>query len=145
MATKVYIYDGCCECVKKKKKAKFIIFSLIKEGITFLRGNYIMANLKEGQFVDFTLKAVDSQGNPASVDGAFTLTNSNPGAVDMFVNPDGMSGRLTWLSAGTSTVAAEADADLSTEVRLINGSVEIVAEVPEAQSIVFELGPIQNG
>lgn len=71
-----------------------------------------MITLKEGQSVDFTIVALDTKGRPAPVDGTPTIVNSNSGAADLFINPDGFSGKITHLDGGAVQITATLDADL---------------------------------
>ena len=99
-----------------------------------------MVTLKEGQAVDFTLTALDSKGRPAKVDGVPVYENSNPAAADLFVNPDGMGGKITWLDAGTAQIKATVDADLGDGVRELIGLGDVECLAPEAVTVGLEFG-----
>ena len=100
-----------------------------------------MANLKVTQKLPISIVIVDSQGNPASVDGvpAWSLTDTSKGAI--VASADGMSAEFTPSgSLGEVSVEVSADADLGVGVINILGSLPISIFSGQAVSIQLSAG-----
>lgn len=90
-----------------------------------------MLELAPNKRVSFTISVLNQKGNPARFDGAPVFANSNPGAVDLIINPDGVSGYVNYLDGGLDGLDAQisctVDADLGPGVQEIKGLGDIHA------------------
>ncbi len=75
------------------------------------------------QQVPYTLKAMDGRGRPKAIDGAPVLTSSDETVIKLDT-PVAAAGGLSWTFnaiatgiAGTATITAEADVDLTPAVQ----------------------------
>ena len=96
--------------------------------------------LKQGQSVDFALVALDFKGRPVVVDGVPVIAVSDAAVLDLFVNADGFSGKVTYLDGGSSQISAKVDADLGEGVRELVALADIECLAPEAVTVALNLG-----
>lgn len=100
------------------------------------------------QALKFQLKPTDAAGSAEQLDGAPTITVSDPTIGYIVPSPIAGDQPLTYLfvplgKAGLVTITASGDADLSSNVVLVNGSDTIEVIAPEATVInISELGPV---
>lgn len=134
------IIKNCKWFYRNKRTIKYLHFIIFKENKIFIRGQNIMINLKEGQSVTFTIEALDSKGRPTPVDGVPAIANSNPSAVDVFIDPDGFSGIISWLDGGDAVISATVDADRSAGVREITATADLRTDPAEARTLTIKFG-----
>lgn len=101
-----------------------------------------MTTFPENTFAALALKPVTSKGKPAKLDGVPVWSNSNPGAGDLFVDTDGLSGRLTYLDEGSGQIRVDADADLGAGVRTLTALLDFTCLPAEAVVITLEAGEV---
>lgn len=94
---------------------------------------------KAGQFVDFTLGAVDSKDRPVPIPGPVTVTNSNEIAAGVFYDDSTRSGKLTAMDDGSGTVT------FSDGEGVANATIDFtVTGVATAVALTVTVGPIQE-
>ena len=97
-----------------------------------------MINLTTDQKVRVVVVPLSANGKPARVDGVPGWAVSDPSVASLEVDPDGMAAYVFAVSPGNVTVSVSADADLSTGVREIVGSVDVTVVEAEADSLTLE-------
>jgi hypothetical protein len=108
--------------------------------INTVKGEYLMVTLVEGQKVEFQLVALDSKGRPAPVDGVPVWSNSNPGACDLVLNADELSGEIHYLDGGVAQIRATVDVRIGPEVKELIAIADITCLPPEATVVQLNLG-----
>ncbi len=97
--------------------------------------------IQVGQEWGFQVVGTSSRGSDVPLDTqdqAPAYTNSNPGAADLSVNPDGLSGKIRGLSPGRAVLGCDPDADLDAgEVRLVHAELTVNVLPEEAASAEF--------
>lgn len=92
-----------------------------------------MANINNDQnFPSVSISISDSQGRPATVDGAPVWASSDETILTVEASADGMSAAVNTVGAGTARISVTADADLG------SGTQEIVGV---SEDVVVALGP----
>jgi hypothetical protein len=85
----------------------------------------------------FKLVALDSKGREVPITTAPVWSNSNPGAVDLILQPNEINGEVRWLDGGISHVTA------AVEVKpgkiLVSPSLDVTCEAAEAQTLEIQL------
>lgn len=95
--------------------------------------------LKPGQFVDFQVEDVNSDGSdsPLPAGQAPTVSSSDPTVLSLSVAPDGVSTRVTALKDGSATVTATVGAFTAT-------ADFVVATPVTVTGITINVGPVQG-
>lgn len=83
-----------------------------------------MADAFNTQQFDATLAITNSQGNPATVEGAPVWASSDETVLNVTPAADGMSAIIGCVAPGTARVTVSADADLGAGVMTITGVTE---------------------
>ena len=109
------------------------------------KGEHLMSiDLKDKQSYDFVIKTLNKNGKDAPVDGPIVMTITGETSVDVFFDEPARSGKVSYLDGGPYSITFTADADLSSGVRNIVGSISGVNAPLEAESLVVEPGPVQS-
>lgn len=100
-----------------------------------------MANPKTNQKVVATVTFTKADGSPGTVDGTPAWTSSNPAAgTIMNVSTDGMTAEMHGTgAAGSTTMMAEADADLGAGSRPIQLTAVVLFEDTEVTGGTLEV------
>lgn len=109
-----------------------------QEGVTMLQ-------LTDVQQVSLTIQPVDAKGNPAPVDGVPAWNVSDATVLDLQVAADGLSAVVTAKgpltpAGGSVQVSVSADADLTSGVTTINGSLDIAVVASQATTVGIVAG-----
>lgn len=125
----------------KKKEAKTLHFVIYEGQKRIAEGEYVMITLNVGESKNFVIVGKTAGGKVASLDThdvAPVYVNSNPGAVDLLLNPDKLSGKITALSAGPATIHCDVDADLDAgQTRIISAVLDVTVKAEEAVTAEF--------
>lgn len=96
-----------------------------------------MFTLTDSQQATITLSPVDAKGAPASLDGAPVWASSDETIATVAAATDGLSAVLTSIRPGTCTVTATGDADLTSGVTPINGTLDVTVVAGAAIQITL--------
>ena len=81
-----------------------------------------------------------ASGNPATVDGVPTWTQSDPAVLDLQVDGNGMSAMAVTKGLGPCQVTVTADADLGEGVTNITGTLDVDVKAAQAVSVGISAG-----
>jgi hypothetical protein len=79
--------------------------------------------------------AKTARGNPAAIDGKPQWKSSDAAVFTIAASADGLTATIQPVAPGSATVTVEADADLSSGVRLIRGQLAVAIKQAEASSV----------
>lgn len=96
--------------------------------------------LRADQKVSASVAFLDSQGNPAKVDGVPAWGSSDEGVVSVTAEADGLSALIVANSVGLAQVNVKADADLGEGMKEIVGTLDLDIVSGEAVSVVLTPG-----
>ena len=100
--------------------------------------------LKVDQVVNLTWKAKRKDGSDAPIDGMAEWSLEGE-SVEISPDEEGTLCGVKALKPGVSVVTLEADADMGDSVRAIKTSITVEVLEDEADSILIEVGKIQDG
>ena len=105
-----------------------VIVTVRYDGFTATsKGTHMSYSLPNGKLINVQVAFVDSKGAPAKVDGVVTWASSDTSIATTLVDPgDSTICRISSVAVGSTTISAEADADLGAGIRALTVTLDLM-------------------
>jgi len=124
------------------EKSPTFLWSIRVNGVT--TKNVTMLTLPTDQKCTASITPVDTQGNPAQIDGLASWSSSNAQIVNVAnISPDSLSADLLpGGTLGSAQINVTADADLGSGTKSISGVLDVTVVAGTAVGFVIQTGPL---